>query len=61
MNVEILGSAVNLNLGIGLSDEEVDLRRKQYGLNELPSKKPPTIFEVFFKQFLSPFIYIKVA
>ena len=61
MDVEILESAVNLNLGIGLSDEEVDLRRKQYGLNELPSKKPPTIFEVFFKQFLSPFIYILLA
>jgi P-type Ca2+ transporter type 2C len=54
-------SVVQKDLLSGLSSEEVEIKRKEYGLNELPTKKPPTVFEIFFKQFLSPFIYILLA
>jgi len=54
-------SSVRKDLELGLSSDEVETRRKEFGLNELPTKKPPTILEIFFKQFLSPFIYILIV
>ncbi len=44
----------------GLSEKEVLSRQKELGLNELPVRKPPTIFIIFFRQFLSPLIYILI-
>lgn len=44
----------------GLSEKEVLLRQKEFGLNKLPSKKAPTWFIIFLKQFLSPLIYILI-
>ena len=45
----------------GLSEAEVEVRRRQHGANELKSKKkaPPVL--VFLKQFLSPLIYVLIA
>lgn len=42
----------------GLTATEVETRFKEYGPNKLPAKKPPTVWIVFFHQFLNPLIYI---
>ncbi len=45
----------------GLSDDEAKTRLEQYGTNELRSKKRTSPVVVFFKQLLSPLIYILFA
>ncbi|QLH75660.1 MAG: HAD-IC family P-type ATPase [Methanomassiliicoccales archaeon] len=45
----------------GLTEDSVEERRKEFGKNVLPTKKPPSIIEVFLRQFLSPLIYVLVA
>jgi len=45
----------------GLDAEEVLARRREFGRNVLPAKKPPTAAAVFLHQFLSPLIYILLA
>jgi P-type Ca2+ transporter type 2C len=45
----------------GLDEEAVEERRERYGRNTLPGKKQPSVFMVFLRQFLSPFIYILTA
>jgi potassium/sodium efflux P-type ATPase len=45
----------------GLEDQEVQRRRKEFGPNQLPSRKPPGVVEVFLRQFLSPLIYVLLA
>jgi len=45
----------------GLSKEEVEIRKKEFGPNALPSKPPPTLLEVFIRQFQSPLIYVLLA
>ncbi len=44
----------------GLASEDVFSRQKEFGLNKLPTKKVPSIFLIFFRQFLSPLIYILI-
>lgn len=43
---------------IGLSSQEAIDRQKEFGLNQLPMKKAPSLITIFFHQFLSPLIYI---
>lgn len=45
----------------GLSMDEVDAARKRWGRNLLPPPRRPGIPELFFRQFLSPLIYVLVA
>jgi Ca2+-transporting ATPase len=45
----------------GLSDDEAKAGLEQYGPNELKAKKKTSPVVVFFKQFLSPLIYILLA
>ncbi|HQD25295.1 MAG TPA: HAD-IC family P-type ATPase [Methanoculleus thermophilus] len=45
----------------GLSDAEVARRRGIFGENALPQKRPPTVLEVFLRQFMSPLIYVLLA
>ena len=45
----------------GLRKEEVEERIKEYGPNTLPSRQPPTVLQVFLRQFLSPLIYVLLA
>jgi len=45
----------------GLSDDEAKKRLEQYGYNELKAKKKTLPIVVFFRQLLSPLIYILVA
>lgn len=42
----------------GLIQEEVERRRKEYGPNQLPEKKPPGPFIIFLKQINNLFSYI---
>lgn len=44
----------------GLSTNEVYSRQKEFGLNKLPSRKKPSFFIIFLRQFLSPLIYILI-
>ncbi|MCM2465343.1 cation-translocating P-type ATPase [Methanoculleus oceani] len=45
----------------GLTGAEVARRREVFGENALPQKRPPTVFEVFLRQFTSPLIYVLLA
>ncbi|MDN7012085.1 HAD family hydrolase [Methanoculleus sp. FWC-SCC3] len=45
----------------GLTDAEVARRRRIFGENALPQKRPPTVLEVFLRQFTSPLIYVLLA
>ena len=42
----------------GLSVEEAERRRKQFGPNELPQRDQVTVVQIFLRQFQSPLIYI---
>ena len=42
----------------GLSNEEAKNRLLKYGTNELPEEKIPSVFAIFFSQFINPLIYI---
>lgn len=52
MSVE---STENVN---GLSQRQAEELLKNYGPNQLPEPKLPGLFNIFLRQFLSPFIYI---
>jgi len=45
----------------GLGDQQAAERRREFGLNVLPSKAPPTLPVIFLHQFLSPLIYVLLA
>lgn len=45
----------------GLSNDEVGKRLARYGPNQLPVRKPPTVWQIFLHQFKSPLIYILLA
>jgi magnesium-transporting ATPase (P-type) len=45
----------------GLSSEEASGRLKQYGINELPIRKPPTILKILLHQIFNPLIFILMA
>ncbi|GLS24979.1 cation-translocating P-type ATPase [Marinibactrum halimedae] len=42
----------------GLSQQDVDILMRRYGPNTLPVPPLPGLFQLFLRQFLSPFIYI---
>lgn len=42
----------------GLSDGEVEDRRRRYGPNVLPSRKGPSRLAIFLSQFTSPLVYV---
>jgi len=42
----------------GLSNKEVSIRQKQYGLNALPEEPSPSKFSIFIQQLKSPLVYI---
>ncbi|MDH7508160.1 MAG: HAD-IC family P-type ATPase [Methanomassiliicoccales archaeon] len=45
----------------GLSVDESERRLKEFGPNVLPMRRPPSIIEIFVRQFLSPLIYVLIA
>jgi len=54
--LEILGSGEH-----GLSNEEVERRINEQGLNQLPESKADNVLLIFLRQFQSPLIYILIA
>jgi magnesium-transporting ATPase (P-type) len=45
----------------GLTDDDAEQRLAQYGINALPVKKPPTLWEILLHQILNPLIFILIA
>jgi Ca2+-transporting ATPase len=45
----------------GLTTETITARQAEYGRNELPAHRPPTLAAILLHQFLSPLIYILLA
>ena len=45
----------------GLTDEDAEQRLAQYGINALPVKKPPNLWEILLHQILNPLIFILIA
>src|SRR5205085_11979890 len=39
----------------GLTEQQVERRQEQYGLNEVSHEKPPTWYHQLFEAFLTPF------
>ena len=46
---------------IGLTDEEVSIRLKNYGKNSLPKKKKDSIFKIFFRQMVDPIVLLLIV
>ena len=42
----------------GLSNSDVDERRKLYGLNTLPKKKKDSVIKIFFNEFKDPIVIL---
>ena len=51
--VEEVQAFVNTQLDSGISEKQVQNRRRRYGLNALPESKPRSRWEIFAGQFLS--------
>ena len=58
--IKKVASILNTDLEKGLSQKEVEIRQKKFGLNKLPEEKPLSNVKLFFSQFQSPLIYILV-
>src|SRR5690606_23703382 len=50
--------ALEVDASTGLSDEEVEIRLRKYGLNKLQAKKRKTILQIFFAQLDDALIYV---
>ncbi len=53
-----LEKELNVNINIGLSDEEVLIRQKKYGKNQIIEAKPPSTIALFGRQLQDPMIYV---
>ncbi len=42
----------------GLSETEVEIRRKKYGMNALPARERPSRIAIFLSQFTNPLVYV---
>jgi P-type Ca2+ transporter type 2C len=42
----------------GISSDEAQQRVQRYGLNKLPEQLPPTWWQIFFRQFYNPLIFV---
>ena len=43
---------------VGLSESQVETRRKEYGMNALPARKRPSRIAIFLSQFTNPLVYV---
>lgn len=53
-----MSNTTTLNIKNGLSKEEVALKQKEYGFNQLPEKKPPTKISLFLSQLKNPLVFV---
>jgi len=51
---------LNSDFERGLTEEEVEIRQRQFGKHLLPEEKPLPKTKIFFRQFKSPLIYILI-
>ncbi len=58
---ESAAKELGVNIGVGLSEAEVQARRRKYGPNRLSERKKRTVLQRFFSQLKSPLIYILMA
>ena len=58
LSSEKVAEILKTDLGEGLSEKEVEIRQKKFGLNKLPEEKPLPKVKIFLSQFQSPLIYI---
>ena len=59
-DIKTVFSKLNTN-EYGLNTEEVGKRRLLYGKNKLTESKKTTLFEIVFRQFLNPLIYVLIV
>ncbi|MCL4229859.1 HAD-IC family P-type ATPase [Candidatus Dependentiae bacterium] len=59
-SIEDVAKHIDVNLALGLSQQEAERRLKLYGMNALVGKKPDSYFMIFIRQFQSPLIYLLV-
>ena len=45
----------------GLSSKEAARRLEKYGLNELPKKKPDSVFKIFFNELMDPIVLLLIV
>lgn len=60
-SIEQVAEMLKLDLGTGLSVEEVEERKKKFGLNRLTHKRVRTWFEMFISQFKDVLVIILIA
>ncbi len=60
-SIEETEKALNTNFETGLTGEEAEKRRKEYGENRLEGKKEKTVVALFWEQLNDPLIYILMA
>ncbi len=53
-----MGNPATLITKNGLSTDEVKIRQKEYGYNQLPEKKPPTKLSLFISQLKNPLVFV---
>jgi P-type Ca2+ transporter type 2C len=53
-----MSNTTTLNIKNGLSKEEVALKQKEYGFNQLPEKKPPKKISLFLSQLKNPLVFV---
>lgn len=56
-----MSTTTNVDTMDGLSTKEAEAALETAGLNKLPDQPLPGVVQIFFRQFLSPFIYILLA
>ncbi len=57
-SINELENDFSVNKDMGLSDDEVIRRQKQFGYNEIIEHKPPSLIATFFHQLCDPMIYV---
>ncbi|WP_065091703.1 cation-translocating P-type ATPase [Rhizobium leucaenae] len=58
---ERLTEVLRVSADYGLSTEEVDRRRRAFGLNEIAERRPAEWFPLLLHQFMSPVVYLLAA
>ncbi len=58
LDFQEVAKVLRTNLQEGLSASEVEKRKRAFGSNKLPAKKPISSFWLFLSQFKSPLVYI---
>ncbi len=60
LEIDEIEKILKTNLKDGLSEKEIRVRQKEFGLNEIPEKKPLSKLTIFFNQFKNLFILILI-